>query len=88
VRAANRELLRARAFVAWLDAPTATLAARLRAHEEPRPLLASDDPAARLGALRAARAGFYAEVADLRVATEGRTVEQICEMILSALSCS
>src|SRR5262245_60858933 len=54
LRAENRALLRERAFVAWLDAPTAALVARLRAHDEGRPLLQGDDPAARLEALRAA----------------------------------
>jgi shikimate kinase len=85
LRAENRALLRARAFVVWLDAPTAALVARLRAHDEARPLLQGGDPAARLEALRAARAALYAEVADVRVETDGQGIEQICEVILLAL---
>jgi shikimate kinase len=82
LRAENRALLRARAFVAWLDAPTETLVARLLAHDEDRPLIGGGDPAARLEALRAARAGLYAEVANARIATTGVAVDEICEQVL------
>jgi shikimate kinase len=82
LRAENRALLRARAFVVWLDAPTETLVARLLAHDEARPLIGGDDPAARLDALRAARAGLYAEVAHARVAATDRELDQICAQIL------
>src|SRR5215203_6476742 len=68
LRSENRTLLRARAFVIWLDAPTETLVARLQAHDEARPLIGGVDPAAQLESLRAARAGLYAEVAHARVA--------------------
>ncbi|HEX9373975.1 MAG TPA: shikimate kinase [Roseiflexaceae bacterium] len=84
LRAENRALLRARAAVAWLDAPTAALLDRLRAHDEARPLLQGDDPAARLEALRAARAALYAEVAHVRVETAGQAIEAICDTILHA----
>lgn len=83
LRAANRELLRRRARVVWLDAPTPTLVARLLAHAEQRPLLA-DDPAARLEALRQARAPLYATVAHLRLAVDAYTPEQLVEQILGA----
>ena len=82
LRAENRALLRERAFVAFLDAPTEALAARLRAHDEERPLLAGDDMFVRLEALRAARAALYTEVADARVATDGRAPEAICDDLL------
>jgi shikimate kinase len=81
LRLENRALLRARAFVVWLDAPTETLAARLLAHKEARPLIGGGDPVARLEALRAARAGLYAEVAHARVAADC-ALEQICAQIL------
>jgi shikimate kinase len=83
--AENRDLLRARAYVVWLDAPTEALIARLRAHDEPRPLLDGADPAARLEALRAARAGLYASVAELRLVTEERAITELCEEIVGAL---
>jgi shikimate kinase len=82
LRPENRALLRARALVVWLDAPTETLVARLQAHAEARPLIGGGDPAARLEALRAARAGLYAEVAHARVATAEYEIDQICTQIL------
>jgi len=84
LRAENRALLRERAFVAWLDAPTEALVARLRAHAEARPLLAGDDIFTRLDGLRAARAGLYAEVADMRVETDELPEEEVCRHILRA----
>ena len=83
LRAANRRLLQANAFVVWLDAPDTTLLARLLAHDEARPLLA-DDAAARLAALRAARTPLYAEVAHLQVATANLTVAAVAATIISA----
>jgi shikimate kinase len=83
LRAENRALLRQAAFVAWLDAPTRALVARLRAHAEARPLL-EGDPAVRLAALRAARAALYAEVAYVRLETDGRTAEQLCAEVLDS----
>jgi shikimate kinase len=82
LRAENRALLRERAFVVWLDAPTETLVARLLAHDEARPLIGGADPAARLEALRAARAGLYAEVAHTRVDVVDREVEEIGARVL------
>ncbi len=81
LRAENRALLRARAYVVWLDAPTETLITRLQAHAEMRPLL-NGDPAANLTALRSARAALYDEIAHLRVETAGRGVDEVCEQIL------
>jgi shikimate kinase len=86
LRAENRVLLHERALVAWLDAPTTELIARLRAQDEARPLLQGDDPAVRLEALRAARAALYAEVADIRIATDGRAIERICQEVIALLS--
>jgi len=82
LRPENRALLRSRAFVVWLDAPTETLVARLQAHDEARPLIGGVDPAARLESLRAARAGLYAEVAHARVAVANRNIDQICVQVL------
>ncbi len=85
LREQNRALLRTHARVVWLDAPTATLIARLLAHDEARPLLQGADPAARLEALRQARGALYAEVAHLRVATDLSTIADIVESILREL---
>jgi len=83
LRAANRALLQARAFVVWLDAPDAELVERLRAHDEERPLLAGD-AMARLAALRAAREPLYAEVAHLRLETAGMPPEEATRRIMRA----
>ncbi len=83
LRAANRALLRARAFVVWLDAPDAELVERLRAHAEERPLLAGD-ATARLAALRGAREPLYAEVAHLRLETGGLDPAEVVQRIVSA----
>ena len=82
LRADNRARLREHAYVVWLDAPTGTLIERLRAHDEARPLLAGDEPATRLEALRTAREALYAGLANLRITTAGRSAEEICEEIL------
>lgn len=85
LREANRALLRERARVVWLDAPTEALVARLRAHAEVRPLLAGDDLAARLEGLRAARAALYGAASELTVHTAGRGAEAIADEIAEAL---
>lgn len=84
LRETNRTILRAAATVVWLDAPTATLVARLQTHDEERPLL-QGDAAARLEALRAARTPIYAAVADLRIETQGQHPNAICDAILAGL---
>ena len=86
LRPENRSLLCERAIVVWLDAPTTELVARLRAHDETRPLLQGDDLSARLEALRGARATLYAEVADMHIATDGRAIEHICREVITLLS--
>lgn len=83
VRESNRTLLKDQALVVWLDAPTAVLIARLRAHEEERPLLAGDDPTARLEALRAARLPLYHQVAHLILDTSHMSPLQVAERIIA-----
>ena len=84
LRAENRTRMREHALVAWLDAPTEALVARLLAHDEARPLLQGGDPAARLDALRYAREALYAEVAHIRIETNGRSVDDLVSEILGA----
>lgn len=71
--------------VIWLDAPADLLLDRLQADSTPRPLLATENPAARLETLLQARRPLYAQ-ADLRVEQKGgddpRTV---AERVLGAL---
>jgi shikimate kinase len=66
----NRRLLRKRGFVVHLHAEPATQLARL-AGDTSRPLLQRDDRDAVLRELAEQRAPLYAEVADLRFATDG-----------------
>jgi shikimate kinase len=84
LREENRALLRTHSFVVWLDAPTDALLARLLAHDEARPLLAGDDPATRLEALRTARVKLYAETAHVRIETNGLTAEVVCDQVVAA----
>lgn len=65
----NRDRLRAAGTVVWLDGTPAFLASRAQAKPH-RPLLAGADPRQLFGRLHAERAGWYAEVADLRVSIE------------------
>ena len=84
VREDNRRRLRTVATV-WLDAPAELLLARLRAHDEARPLLAGPDPLARLVAQRAQRAPWYRAVATHTVATAGLDVAAVCARISALL---
>jgi shikimate kinase len=84
LRPENRTLLHQRALVVWLDAPTTVLVARLQVHDEQRPLL-QGDAVARLEALRAARAALYAEVAELQIETDARTIEAICGEVIQSI---
>jgi shikimate kinase len=82
---AHRALLRDRCRVVWLEVSPAEAAQRV-GDAEGRPLLAGASPVPRLTALLAARAPLYAEVAHRRVATDGRTAEQVADAILAAVS--
>lgn len=88
LQAANRDLLHAHAYVVWLDAPTSTLLARLQAHAEQRPLLATGDPRAMLDALRAARCHFYQALANQVVDTSTLTPEQVAVAVLDGYRAS
>jgi len=87
----NREILRGKGTLVWLDASAATLALRLPAagaspHDD-RPLLAGLGPAereSRLAQLREQRHAAYAS-ARYRVTTDGLDPEQVRDAVLSAL---
>lgn len=71
--------------VIWLDAPSDLLLTRLQADSTPRPLLATEDPAARLEALLETRRPLYAQ-ADLRVEQRGSDDPQaVAERVVAAL---
>jgi shikimate kinase len=81
---ARRALLRERCRVAWLEVSPAEAARRVAADPRTRPLLRGRDPAQELASLLAARRPLYEEVAFLRVATDGRTPEQVAAEVLGA----
>jgi shikimate kinase len=81
----DRERLRsADAFVVWLRAEIATLAARVGSGED-RPWLAPD-PATALATLYAGRAEHYAAVADLVLDVDGRTPGELVDQLLAVLA--
>ncbi len=82
----NRALLRTKGVLVWLDARPETLARRV-GEAGGRPLLAGLDVAgriARLARLSSERATAYAG-ADVRVETDGRSPEEVCDAVLAAL---
>ena len=82
----NREVLREKGTLVWLDARAETLVERI-GDAASRPLLAGLDREARLAsleALREARAGAYG-TAQHRVETDARSVEEVCAAVLAAL---
>jgi shikimate kinase len=80
----NRRLLRERGFVVHLHAEPATQLARL-AGDTTRPLLQRDDPGAVLRELAGQRAPLYAEVADLRFATDGLDAADAAALLAAQL---
>ena len=84
-RADNRALLKERARVVWLQVTPPAAAARVAGERDGRPLLADGDLESRLAELLVRRAPWYAEVAELRVVTDGQTPEQLAEHVLSRL---
>lgn len=69
----NRRRLAERGFVVWLDATLAQQLVRLE-RDTKRPLLAGQDRAARLTAMREIRSPLYREIADLIVPGEDEGV--------------
>ena len=82
----NRLLMKQRGYIVCLDAQPETIAMRLRdsgRHQSERPLLGADDPLARIVELKAARQALYEE-ADLVIATDTLTPDQVTHAILTA----
>jgi shikimate kinase len=80
----NRAVLAARGFVIYLRAQPRDLYQRTR-HDKSRPLLATDDPLARLEELHRVRDPLYREVADLIVDTGRQSVGALVESLLKSL---
>lgn len=87
---AHRRLLRERCTVVWLEVTPGEAARRVSAgNADParqRPLLAGGDPERRLRELLEQRAARYAEVADLRIGTDGLDAAQVADAVARALA--
>jgi shikimate kinase len=84
----NRRALRASGLVVWLAAEPTVLATRL-AGDESRPLLAGGDRAATLTRLADTRAAAYEAAADVTVATDDRSVDEVATAVVAEwASCS
>ncbi len=84
--AANRRALDG-SLVVMLEAGVDTMLSRLRGdHTEPRPMLASADPRARMESLKEARDPVYRGLAQVVVSTEGVDVEGAAERVEAAVS--
>ncbi len=80
----NRRHLAERGRVVYLETSVAQQAHRVRFGRH-RPLIATGDPAERLGQLMSARAPLYRGIADVVVTTDGRRVQHVAEAILREL---
>jgi shikimate kinase len=84
LRPENRAALGSRGFVIYLRAQPRDLYQRTR-HDKSRPLLATDDPLAKLEELHRVRDPLYREVADLIVDTGRQSVGALVEQLLKRL---
>ena len=92
--AERRRLLRERCRVVWLEASPETAASRIAAGggdgagaaaANTRPLLAGRPARERLAQLLAERSPLYAEAAHARVATDGKSPEQVADAVIAAV---
>jgi shikimate kinase len=82
-REENRKVLRELGYVVWLDASMDLILERTSKNRD-RPLLHTDDPAARIEALMAVRKPLYAETAHLKVKTSGLDCHELATGILES----
>lgn len=82
-REENRRLLRDLGYVVWLHAPSGVVLERTAKNRD-RPLLLTDDPAARIDELLAIRNPLYAETAHLKVDIAGLDCGELATGILES----
>jgi shikimate kinase len=80
----NRRVLRSEGVVVWLTASATELASRL-VHDDSRPLLAGGDKTATLARLGSLREPAYEAAAHVQVDTDGRTPEEIADVVVEEL---
>lgn len=81
----RRQRLREHCFVVWLEVAPATALERVSREGDPgrtRPLLAGGEPLARLTQLLAEREALYGQAAHAKVATDGRTPDEVADEVL------
>ena len=84
LRESNRIALRRHGVVVWLSAAPEVIAERLRGDAE-RPALTNLGTLGEIREVLAARTPVYRSLADVEVATEGRSPEEVVETILGLL---
>lgn len=82
-REKNRLILRHLGYVVWLHAPIAVILDRTGKNRD-RPLLQTDDPAARIEALMVERKPLYAETAHIKIDTAGLDCNELATGILES----
>jgi shikimate kinase len=86
--AANRQRMRQAGLCIWLQASAEELERRLAADPrsaELRPALTDDSPRDEIERLLAIRAPLYADTADARVKTDGRSIAQVTDALVAIL---
>jgi shikimate kinase len=81
-----RASLQRRCRTVWLEVSPAEAARRLRGAESVRPLLAGGTPEERLARLLEERAPLYLVASCCRIATDGRTADEVAGAVLAALA--
>ena len=84
LRAENRELLRSRGTVVWLDSSDKRIHART-SKDTKRPLLGGADGAATIARLRKEREPLYESTADFSVITDKQPARSVAKHIVSEL---
>lgn len=84
LREVNRQRLRARGAVVYLNAPTARLAARVR-KDRRRPLLKGGNPEATLRHLIAERGHLYRETAHIDIRVDSGSAKRVADEVVARL---
>jgi len=83
-REENRQHLRSRGFVVYLQSPVESLIQRTK-HDRNRPLLQTENPAKVLTDLMIKREPWYIEMADLVIETQQVSVHKVVKQIIERL---
>ena len=81
----NRDFLKQRGTVIYLQASAEQLLART-SKDRTRPLLQTEDKLGKIREILEMREPYYAEIADITVSTEGKTVKQIVGKLVRQLN--